>query len=77
MLFKAFRADGAGGHVLPIEDMDVRNNEEIRGKPAEDLILIPLILGDPEKVTYIGESLQEPLKVRLIKFLQENHNVFA
>ena len=53
----ALRADGAGGKVLPIEDMDVRNNKEQRGKPAEDLIPVPLIIGDPEKVTFIGESL--------------------
>ena len=73
----ALTADGAGGLVLPIEDMDVHNNEEIRGKLAEDLIPIPLIPRDLEKVTYIGESLQEPLKGRLTKFLQENHDVFA
>ena len=66
-----------GGQVLPIEDMDVRNNEEQRGKPAEDLIPVPLIVEDPEKVTYIGESLQEPLKGKLIWFLQENNDVFA
>ncbi|XP_074327719.1 uncharacterized protein LOC141665633 [Apium graveolens] len=30
------------GKVLPIEDMDVRENKKLRGKPAEDLVPIPL-----------------------------------
>ncbi|XP_074326801.1 uncharacterized protein LOC141664746 [Apium graveolens] len=42
--------DGTGRQVLPIEDMDVRENEELRGKPAEDLVPIPLDSLDPEKV---------------------------
>ncbi|XP_074342421.1 uncharacterized protein LOC141679970 [Apium graveolens] len=41
--------------VLPIEDMDVRENDELRGKPSEDLVQIPLDPLDSEKVTYIGE----------------------
>ncbi|XP_074324126.1 uncharacterized protein LOC141661044 [Apium graveolens] len=73
----ALRPDGTGGQVLPIEDMDVRENNELRGKPAEDLVPIPLDPLDPEKVTYIGASLDKPLKGRLITFLQENNDVFA
>ncbi|XP_074362793.1 uncharacterized protein LOC141703089 [Apium graveolens] len=33
----ALRPDGTGKQVLPIEDMDVLENEELRGKPAKDL----------------------------------------
>ena len=73
----ALRPDGIGGQVLPIEDMDVREDEERRGKPAEDLIPFPLDIINPEKVTYMGASLQEPLKGKMVTFLQENNNVFA
>ena len=63
--------------VLPIEDMDVWEDEEQWGKLAEDLIPVPLDINDPEKVTYVGASLQEPLKGKMVAFLQENNNVFA
>ncbi|KAL8092507.1 hypothetical protein AgCh_034686 [Apium graveolens] len=65
------------GKVLPIEDLDIRENDEKRGKPAEDLILIPLALEDPEKVIFIGASLEEPLRGKLVKFLHENSDIFA
>ncbi|XP_074351307.1 uncharacterized protein LOC141690399 [Apium graveolens] len=58
----ALRPDGTGGQVLPIKDMDVRENDELQGKPAEDLVSIPLDPLDPEKVTYIGAYLDKPLK---------------
>lgn len=57
--------------------MDARENDEQRGKPVEDLVPIPLCANDPEKVTYIGATLQEPLKGKMIKFLQENSHEFA
>ncbi|XP_074342699.1 uncharacterized protein LOC141680345 [Apium graveolens] len=38
----ALRPDGTEGKVLLIEDMDVRENDELRGKPTEDLVPIPL-----------------------------------
>ncbi|KAK1385736.1 hypothetical protein POM88_023471 [Heracleum sosnowskyi] len=57
--------------------MDTNDNEDRRGKPAEDLIPIPLVPGEPEKVTYVGALLPEPLKSKLISFLQENNDVFA
>ena len=41
------------------------------------MVPIPLDFIDPEKVTYIGATLKDPLKGRLIKFLQENSDVFA
>ena len=58
----SLRVDGIRGQVLPIEDMDVREDEERRGKPTEDLIPIHLDPEDPKKVTYIRASLQGPLK---------------
>ena len=73
----SLRADGIRGKVLPIEDMDVREDEERRGKPAEDLIHIPLDLEDSKKVTYVGASLQGPLKENLTRFLQKNSDVFV
>lgn len=57
--------------------MDVREDEEHRGKPAKDLSPIPLELGEPDKVTYIGASLVEPPKGMLVTFLQGNNEVFA
>ncbi|XP_074356016.1 uncharacterized protein LOC141695686 [Apium graveolens] len=57
--------------------MDVQENEELRGKPAEDLVPIPLDPLDLEKVTYVGASLDKPLKGRMITFLQDNNDVFA
>ena len=57
--------------------MDVCIDDEHRGKPAEDLVPIPLEIGDSEKVTYIGASLKKPLKSQLVTFLQENNDVFA
>lgn len=50
---------------------------EQRVKPAEDLIYIPLYLEDLDKVTYISASLKEPLKGKLITFLQENNDLFT
>ena len=63
------RADGVGGQVLPIEDLEIRENDEKRGKPAEDLVSIPLAPEDPEKVTFVGATLEEPLRWKLVKFL--------
>ncbi|XP_074346993.1 uncharacterized protein LOC141685812 [Apium graveolens] len=57
--------------------MDVRENDELRGKPAEDLAPVPLDPLDPEKVRYIGASLDKPLKGRMTIFLQENSYMFA
>ena len=51
------KADGIRGQVLPIEDMDVREEEESWGKAVEELIPIPLDPKVPKKVTYIGASL--------------------
>ncbi|KAL8091671.1 hypothetical protein AgCh_034076 [Apium graveolens] len=66
-----------GGQVLPIEDLYIRENDEKRGKPIEDLVSIPLAPEDPEKVTFVGATLEEPLRGKLVKFLQENSDVFA
>ncbi|MDN8779923.1 hypothetical protein Q0M83_14630, partial [Staphylococcus aureus] len=38
---------------------------------------IPLCPNDKEKITYIGATLQKPLKGQMIRFLQENSDVFA
>ena len=73
----ALKSDGVGGQVLPIEDMDVRNNDEERGKPAEDLVPIQIVPEESDKVTYIGAALEEPMKTELIEFLKENRDVFA
>ncbi|XP_074342159.1 uncharacterized protein LOC141679596 [Apium graveolens] len=58
----ALRPDGTGGQVLPIKDMHVRKKDELRGKPTEDLVPIPL---------------DKPLKGQLITFLQKNSDVFS
>ncbi|KAL8125842.1 hypothetical protein AgCh_013223 [Apium graveolens] len=73
----SLRADGVGGQVLPIEDMDVRENDENRGRPAEELVSVPLDPENPERMTFIGATLEEPLRGKLVKFLQENSDVFA
>ena len=73
----ALRVDEIGGQAFPLEDMYVREDEERRGKPAEDLIPISLNPKDTAKVTYISASLQGPSKEKLTKFLQENSDVFA
>lgn len=52
---EALRSYGVGGQVLPIEDIDIWENEEC-GKLAEDLVPIPLVPGDKEKFNYIGAS---------------------
>lgn len=36
-----------------------------------------LVHGELDKVTYIGPSLEEPLKGKLIMFLQVNDDVFS
>ncbi|KAL8115421.1 hypothetical protein AgCh_022058 [Apium graveolens] len=43
-------------------DLDIRENDEKRGKPEEDLVTILLAPDDPEKVTFIGVTLEEPLR---------------
>ncbi|XP_063941247.1 uncharacterized protein LOC135149448 [Daucus carota subsp. sativus] len=45
----ALKSGGTGGQVLPIEDLDVREEEERRGKPAEDLVPFSLYPDEPEK----------------------------
>ncbi|KAL8091611.1 hypothetical protein AgCh_034024 [Apium graveolens] len=60
-----FHGDGVMGKVLPIEDMDVRENNEKRGKPAEDLVSVPLDPENPERMTFIGAILEEPLRGEL------------
>lgn len=42
--------------------MNIREDEEQIGNPAEDFDPISLVLEDPEKLTYIGASLQEALR---------------
>ncbi|KAL8102823.1 hypothetical protein AgCh_027373 [Apium graveolens] len=37
--------------VVPIEDLDICENDEKRGKPVKKLIPVPLAPEDPEKVT--------------------------
>ncbi|XP_063949854.1 uncharacterized protein LOC108221222 [Daucus carota subsp. sativus] len=44
----ALKSGGAGGQVLPIEDLDVREEEDRRGKPAEGLVPISLYTEEPE-----------------------------
>ena len=73
----ALKQDGVGGQVLPIEEFDARENEERRGKPAEDLVPINLVPGDQEKVTYVGATLSENSRKELTEFLQNNSDVFA
>ncbi|XP_074360926.1 uncharacterized protein LOC141701163 [Apium graveolens] len=69
--------------VLPIEDMDVRENDELRGKPAKDLVPIPFDSLDPEKVTYIEASLDKPLKGQMLnvdptrKVVQQKKRTYA
>lgn len=63
--------------MLPIKEMDVRDNDEMREKHIQDLFSIPFDRNDPKKVTYIMASLASLLKERLIKFLQDNKNVFV
>ena len=41
------------------------------------MVSIPLAPEDPEKVTFVGATLEEPLRGKLVKFLQENSDVFA
>ena len=73
----ALRADEIRGQALPLEDKDVKEDEERDEKSTEDLIHIPLDRKDPTKVTYIGASLQGPSNDNLTKFLQEYSDVFA
>ena len=39
--------------------------------------MIPLAPEDPEKVIFIRATQEEPLKGKLVKFLQENSDMFA
>ncbi|XP_017256327.2 uncharacterized protein LOC108225883 [Daucus carota subsp. sativus] len=73
----ALKSGGVGGQVMPIEDLDVRGEEERKGKPAEDLVPISLYPDEPEKVTFVGVSLPKDLKVEFVKFLRNNRDVFA
>lgn len=57
--------------------MDARESDKQRGKPVVDLVHIPLCVKDLENVTFIGATLQEPLKGNLTKFLQKNSDGFA
>ncbi|XP_063947567.1 uncharacterized protein LOC135152128 [Daucus carota subsp. sativus] len=51
--------------------------KERRGKPAEDLVPVPLYTEESEKVTYVGALLQEDLKQELVRFLRTNRDVFS
>ena len=73
----ALRADGIGGASIPHRRHGCQGRWRKAGKPVEDLILIPLDPEDPKNVTYIGASLKGPLKEKLVKFLQENNDVFS
>ncbi|KAL8114078.1 hypothetical protein AgCh_021094 [Apium graveolens] len=57
--------------------MDVRENDENRGRPAEELVSVPLDPENPERMAFIGATLEEPLRGKLVKFLQGNSDVFA
>ncbi|KAL8121076.1 hypothetical protein AgCh_018007 [Apium graveolens] len=67
------------GHVsLPVMEVHlICKAPRYAGLPAKDLIPISLATEDPVKVTFIGASLEEPLRGKLVRFLQENSDVFA
>ena len=62
---------------MPIKDLDVREEEEWKGKPAEDLIPITLYSYELEKVTFVETSFPEKLKDEFFKFLRTNRDVFS
>ena len=59
----------SGGKSFPLKTWMSEKMKRDEGSPAEDLTPIPLDPEDPKKVTYIGASLQGPLKEKLDKIL--------
>ncbi|KAL0411500.1 UNVERIFIED_CONTAM: hypothetical protein Slati_3739700 [Sesamum latifolium] len=46
-------------------------------QPAEELLNIKLVPGDPEKVTRIGSQMDEAIRKEVIQCLRHNVDVFA
>ena len=61
---------------LSIDKLDQRDSEE-RGKPAEQLVSIPLKEDDPTKTIQIRLQLSNPKRKQLIDLLRANANVFT
>lgn len=57
--------------------MSVREDEERCRNPVEGLVSIPLVPREPEEVTEVEALLEEPLKGKLVTFLQENENALV
>ncbi|XP_074374750.1 uncharacterized protein LOC141715170 [Apium graveolens] len=75
--FVVVKAGSIYNTIIGRTDLDIRENDEKWEKSAEDLIPVPLAPEDPKKVTFIGASLEEPLRGKLVRFLQENNDVSA
>ena len=61
---------------LTIDKLDQRDNEE-RGEPAEQLILIPLQEVDPTKNVLIGSQLFDQERSQIIDLLRANVDIFV
>ena len=57
--------------------MDVREEEERRGKPIEDLVSISIYSEELDKFTYVGALLPEDLISEFVRFPRNNHDVFS
>ena len=61
---------------MSVNKLDQRENQE-RGEPAEQLVLIPLREEDLEKMVEIGSQLPDSERQQLIKILRANTDIFA
>ena len=59
-----------------VDELDMRDEVSIRLEPSEELE--PIQLDDhPEHLVYVGSKLTEDLRSLLVRFLEQNKDVFA
>ncbi|KAL0455599.1 UNVERIFIED_CONTAM: hypothetical protein Slati_0899100 [Sesamum latifolium] len=61
----------------PEEDLEASRGTPPKIQPAEELLNIELIPGDPKKVTRIGSQMDETIRKEVVQCLKRNIDIFA
>ncbi|GAV57183.1 hypothetical protein CFOL_v3_00721 [Cephalotus follicularis] len=76
--YKTAVADRGKEKILLITNVELRGDvEPERPSPVEDVVQVPLEVGNSERVFQIGSHLGEAVQGELIAFLRGNRDVFA
>ncbi|KAL0439519.1 UNVERIFIED_CONTAM: hypothetical protein Slati_2434900 [Sesamum latifolium] len=61
----------------PIPRPEPKEEAPVTVQPAEELLTVELIPGDPEKLTKIGSKMEKNVRDQVVDLLRKNKNIFA